>query len=89
MTPDPNDLVEDERSLRRYDNELYRLCGLLQTTRKNLGMRIADVSLNSGLSSAGLSRIERCERTPTVRSLLALSEMYGMRIVIENGVVVE
>lgn len=89
MTPDPAELPEDERPLRRFDGELVHLATLLHTKRHSLGMRMSDVANNSGLSKAGLSRIERGERTPTVRSVLALSEMYSMRIVIENGKVID
>lgn len=80
---------EDERSLSRYDAELRKLCEMLHQARVQNGMRLVHASLNSGLSEAGLSRIERCERMPMVRSLLALTELYGLRIVIESGKVVE
>jgi transcriptional regulator with XRE-family HTH domain len=85
VTPDPNELAEDERSLARYDDELTTLAHLLSGTRRDLGMSIAVVAMNTGMSSAGLSRIERGERTPTVRTLLALTEMYGMKIEIDSG----
>ena len=78
----------DERSLKRYDPELERFCSGLADVRRHHGMRVSDVALNTGLSVAGLSRLERCERTPTLRTLLALTEVFRMRLVIVNGQIV-
>lgn len=80
-----SETVDDDRSLKRYDDELERFGRGLADIRRRHGMRVSDVALNTGLSSAGLSRLERCERTPTLRTLLALSDVFRVRLVIEGG----
>lgn len=77
--------MSDDSGLTRYDEALTRFGGGLADIRRSRGMRVRDVADNTGLSEAGVSRLERCERHPTLRTVLALSEVFRVRFVVEHG----
>jgi len=62
---------------------------LLIRRRKELGLTLRDASKLSGISVGGLSRLERGERTPTLRSLIALTATYRLRLMVGDGQVYE
>lgn len=53
--------------------------------RAELGLSLRHLSLMTGMSSAGISRIENGERSPNLRTLLVLSEQLGLTITISRG----
>lgn len=69
----------------RYDDELRAFRTVLKTRRQRLGFRIQDAALRSGLSEAGISRIENGNRLPDMTTVMALSHAYGLRVVVWEG----
>jgi transcriptional regulator with XRE-family HTH domain len=55
-----------------------RLAGNLRTERESRGWTLAELSARSGVSRAMLSKIERCEASPTAALLGRLSAAFGL-----------
>jgi|SRR5664280_410299 transcriptional regulator with XRE-family HTH domain len=52
----------------------------LRATREARGLNLEQAAETSGISKSHLSRLESSERQPSVASLLALSEAYGVPV---------
>lgn len=59
----------------------------LRRARERAGRSQREVAKATGgvVSSPALSRIERDERYPTLRTLEALTAALGVRLIVENG----
>lgn len=59
---------------------LASLGDFLRATREERGLTLEQASELSGISKSHLSRLESCDRQPSVASLLALSDAYGVPV---------
>lgn len=59
---------------------LSSLGDCLRATREERGLTLEQAAELSGISKSHLSRLESCERQPSVASLLALAEAYGVPV---------
>lgn len=53
--------------------------------RAEHGLSLRQLASMTDLSSAGISRLENGERTPTLRTVLLLSRALGLTITIDRG----
>lgn len=63
-----------------FSSVLSALGDYLRATREERGLTLEQASEISGISKSHLSRLESCERQPSVASLLALSDAYGVPV---------
>jgi PAS domain S-box-containing protein len=52
--------------------------------RRERGLSLRELELGTGLTWAAVSRLERGERQPTLRSLMELARVFGVRFVIDG-----
>ena len=72
-------------TVERFDPDLRELGVVLRERRKSMGLRISDVAYQSGLSLAGISRLENGQRLPELKTVMALAETYRCRVVVAEG----
>src|ERR1700692_3889476 len=62
------------------DSTVTSIGDCLRATRETRGLTLEQAAESSGISKSHLSRLESSERQPSVASLLALSDAYGVPV---------
>ena len=70
--------------MRQHISTIDELVQILKQTRRSKGITQLDLADFSGLSNHGISKIELGSSDPRLSTLLRLTELLGLRIIIES-----